>query len=175
MFQEATRPLPTMIPIVSTSPHCCYGAAAVFTSPLRSTVRGGLRYGRGHATDAAHRGFDSRPNTRVPPWMASSSGLFEVGHQSLTSMIDIATTVAHSGLLVRGGGGVAAAAVPLGAMLLVTACVSAVLERRTKAGAVVGAPLLSFGTFCILRLAWHSPWSAVGPNENRARFSAGVV
>ncbi|CAM9243337.1 unnamed protein product, partial [Hapterophycus canaliculatus] len=54
----------------------------------------------------------------------------------------------NNGLLVRGGAVTAAA--PLGALLCVTACLSAGIERQTKTGALVGAPLLSFGAFCIL-------------------------
>lgn len=57
----------------------------------------------------------------------------------------------NGGLLVRGGGAAVIAGGPLGVVLFATAFLSAVLERSTKAGAVVGAPLLSFATFCILR------------------------
>lgn len=58
-------------------------------------------------------------------------------------------------LLVRGGAVTAAA--PLSALLFVTAGLSAVTERQTKTGALVGAPLLSFGTFCILRWVREGP------------------
>lgn len=67
--------------------------------------------------------------------------------------------VENGGLLVRGGGGRGAegvggsvlASAPLGALVVVTAYLTAELERRTKLGAVVGSPLLSFATFCLLR------------------------
>ncbi|CAB1098814.1 unnamed protein product [Ectocarpus sp. CCAP 1310/34] len=60
----------------------------------------------------------------------------------------------NDGLLVRGGGGGGGGGVaspaPLGAVLFLTACFSAVVEQRTTAGSLVGAPLLSFGIFCVL-------------------------
>lgn len=66
---------------------------------------------------------------------------------------DVIAAVENSGLLVRGGrgGGDVIASAPLGALVVVTAYLTAELERRTKLGAVVGSPLLSFATFCLLR------------------------
>lgn len=57
-------------------------------------------------------------------------------------------TSANNGIFVRGG-----AALPLSTALLTTACLATILEHRSKIGAVIGAPLLSFGVFCFLRLA----------------------
>lgn len=102
-----------------------------------------------------------RSRRRLPRWMAPTRGsLFGLGrHQPGTAMSlplagvgeQVTATAAHGGLLVRGGGEAVIPMVALGAILFATACLSAVVERRTKAGAVVGAPLLSFGTFCALR------------------------
>ena len=68
---------------------------------------------------------------------------------------DVIAVVENGGLLVRGGGGGGGggviASAPLGALVVVTAYLTADLERRTKLGAVVGSPLLSFSTFCLLR------------------------
>lgn len=55
-------------------------------------------------------------------------------------------TVREGGLLVGGG-----AAIPIFVALVATGCLAAVCERRTKAGGMIGAPLLCFSAFCILR------------------------
>lgn len=111
--------------------------------------------------------IDTSPAGPVPSWVLSqtrppiSSRQRPRSAATTTNMavglgnaaVAFATTVTNNGmLLVRGGGGGGIpASSPLCGVLLATACLSAVLERCTKAGAVVGAPLLSFGTFCILR------------------------
>ena len=68
---------------------------------------------------------------------------------------EVIAVVENRGLLVRGGAGVEAAGVlasaPLGALVVATGCLTRELERRTKLGAIVGSPLLSFATFCLLR------------------------
>ena len=108
------------------------------------------------------------PTRSMPAWMRSPRGMFTAGrcrpmnpsnHASRLHVHgllqrekeDRTKGVSNGGLLVRGGGVATIAAGPLGGVLFVTAFLSAVLERSTKAGAVVGAPLLSFATFCILR------------------------
>lgn len=132
-----------------------------------SFTGGGVQNIRGHAIYVAYRGFDTLPTTKsmsMPTWMASPLVLVESSKQHLLPinaskrapglggprLLKAAATGVSDGLLVRGGAGAVTAA-PLGATLFATACLSAVLERRTKAGAMVGAPLLSFGTFCFLR------------------------
>lgn len=64
---------------------------------------------------------------------------------------NIIAAVENGGLLVRGGGGGVVASAPLGALVVVTAYLTSELERRTKLGAIVGSPLLSFASFCLLR------------------------
>ena len=125
-----------------------------------------LRCGGSIAGDAVYyRHFRSLNLAGLPPSMATS-------HSAVTALIasrnaagsiagNIAKTVANRGLIARGGAGTAAVAgtvvtaplgaAPLTAMLLATACMSTALEQRTRAGAVIGAPLLSFGIFCLLR------------------------
>lgn len=153
-----------MIPVIS--PRC--GVEISATASL-SLSGGSAQNVRGHAINMAYRGFDILPTTmNMPTWMASPLIVSKTskrhhlsgnaskrapglgGPRLLLYSSKTVTTGVSNGLLVRGGGGAITAA-PLGAVLLATACLSAVLERRTKAGAVVGAPLLSFGTFCILR------------------------
>lgn len=92
--------------------------------------------GRGRSVDASHYA----PINRV-----GAHGL--VGHGNKTAT----KAVSNGGLMVRGGAAAVSAGGPLGGVLFATAVLSAVLERSTKAGEVVGAPLLSFTTFCILR------------------------
>lgn len=85
--------------------------------------------------------------------MSANNGAPRLGVHGFPQHVNIAGAKAarNGGLLVRGGGGAVIAGGPLGGVLFATALFSAVLERWTKAGAVVGAPLLSFATFCLLR------------------------
>lgn len=133
---------------------------------------GGVQHILGGATNMAYRGLDILSTTKgMPTWMASPLVVLKTSKRKvsmnasklpglggtglpLNSSKTTATGVSD-GLLVRGGAEAVTAA-PLGAALFTTACLSAVLERRTKAGAVVGAPLLSFGTFCIIRCVFSS-------------------
>lgn len=143
-----------MIPTVSPLQH--FGA---LTASSRF-IGEGLQHGAGHAiVGVVYRGSSSRSTKRVPTWMTCPTSPFEFGKQLYSTTARAAklgskfsSRVGHCGLLIRGGGGGGStAAAPLAAVLFATACISGVLERRTKAGAVVGAPLLSFGTFCLLR------------------------
>eukprot|EP00903_Cladosiphon_okamuranus_P019608 g18033.t1 len=103
----------------------------------------------------------------MPAWMRSPRGMLTAGQcTSMDSSINAPWLEGHGplqhdnragakggsngGLVVRGGGAAVITGGPLGGVLFATAFLSAVLERWTKAGAVVGAPLLSFATFCIL-------------------------
>lgn len=108
--------------------------------------------------------------TRLPPWMFISRplGFGPRQHRSVVSNLVVPNAEVgnnaekipggncQGGLLARGGAlgtaaGSSLGAPSLGAALLATACVSTTLEQQTKAGAVVGAPLISFATFCLLR------------------------
>lgn len=66
------------------------------------------------------------------------------------------TTMANNAILVRGG-----AALPLSAALVATACLAAVFERRSKVGGTIGAPLLCFGIFCVLRCVARRTYASV--------------
>lgn len=157
-----------MIPMVS-PPFIGVGCSA---ASLRVTG-GGVQHVLGDTTNMAYRGLDILSTKKaMPTWMASPLVVLKTSRREvwmnasklppglggtglpLNSSKTTATGVGD-GLLVRGGAG-SVTAVPLGAALFATACLSAVLERRTKAGAVVGAPLLSFGTFCVIRCVFSS-------------------
>lgn len=136
-----------------------------FTASLSLT--GVVSNGRRKAINMAGRDVDLLSARSVPAWMRSPREMFTTGRRrSMNASIHAprlrvqgllqhrhktAKRVINGGLLVRGGGGAVSAGGPLGGVLFATAFLAAVLERSTKAGAVVGAPLLSFATFCILR------------------------
>lgn len=152
-------------------PHRLVGGVLAFMAPsvrfgdMGATLRG-LR--AESPTDLTRRGLDTRPIRGMPTWMASPENPVLLSKFccrrrwcSSTTILQmgglgnrIATTVAMRGGMLVGGGGVSTMATPIGAIILVTASLSAVLEQRTKVGAVVGSPLLSFGTFCVLRLVF---------------------
>ncbi|CAM9227619.1 unnamed protein product [Ectocarpus sp. 4 AP-2014] len=114
--------------------------------------------------------FDDRTTRNVPSWMTSAPKMFPRSKRYQLTQTTIpspgldgpglhyssktaASMPGNDGLLVRGGGGGGgglASPAPLSAVLFLTACFSAVVEQQTKAGSLVGAPLLSFGIFCIL-------------------------
>lgn len=152
-----------MIPMVSPRFGLETSAASLsFTGGRALNVRGDAIY-------MAYRDVDIPTTMSMPTWMASPLEVLEKSKRRnllmnaskrasglgrpwlpLNSSKIVATGVSD-GLLVRGGAGAVTAGPLLGAALFATACLSAVLERWTKVGAVVGAPLLSFGTFCLIR------------------------
>lgn len=83
----------------------------------------------GAATLSAHHAFRQSSNSAWCSRMDMMGGLHNCGH-----------------ILVRGG-----AAVPLCLALFVVSCLARTYELRTRAGRVIGAPLLCFGAFSILR------------------------
>lgn len=137
-----------------------------------SFAGGAVQKGPGHANNMILTNFDDRTTRTMPSWMTSAPKMFPRSKRHQLTKTRIPSTrldgpglhyssktassmPGNDGLLVRGGGGVGggvASPAPLGAVLFFTACFSAVIEQRTKAGSLVGAPLLSFGIFCILRL-----------------------
>ena len=119
-----------------------------------------LQIGRIDAREGVYSRSSRSPyHTRLPPWAfgprqrrSAVSNLVPnagVGNKAEKILVENC----QGGLLVRGGalGTASLGASPLGATLLAMACVSTMLEQRTKAGAVIGAPLISFATFCLLR------------------------
>lgn len=125
---------------------------------------------RRKAVNMAGRRVDILPTRSMPAWMKSPGGMFTAGWRrsvNATNSVPVNGLSSHGllqhenkaaakgaskgRLFVRGGGAAVGAGGPLGGVLFATALLSAVLERWTKAGAVVGAPLLSFATFCVLR------------------------
>lgn len=134
-----------------------YGRVAGFALLQRAT--GSHRSIRGQKLSAGFRdlGIWSPMGTETPgcmtPWrnknyaslQPSSLVIMHTG-SSLGGAGRIAAVV-NSGILVRGG-----TELPLAASLVATAYVASVLERRSKAGGIIGAPLLCFGIFCVLRL-----------------------
>lgn len=119
-----------------------------------------LQIGRIDARERVYsRSFRRQYRTRLPSWIFGSrqrrstvSNLVpnaEVGNRAEK----IPMENCQGGLLLRGGalGTASLGTSPLGAALLAMACMSTMLEQRTKAGAVIGAPLISFATFCLLR------------------------
>ena len=145
-----------------------------FTASLRlARGGGGVHNRRENAIIMDHRGFNVLPMRNMPAWMSSPALMFTKSrhhHRPMDACICASrlggtglqhplprrktTTVEgvrNGGLSVRGGAGGVSPAGPLGAVLFATAFLSAILERQTKIGSVVGAPLVSFGTFCILR------------------------
>lgn len=164
-----------MIPTVSPHHHNHFRVETLAAcGRFRLALAGGGRFRNSdgvHAIEVARRGshdVDS-PNVKraAPPWMTSPILPHAFGkqpqHQRSTAASMMSTpcaparknalaAVENDGLLVRGGGGGGVvASAPLGALVVVTAYLTAALERRTKLGAIVGSPLLSFATFCLLR------------------------
>lgn len=138
-----------------------------FTASL-SLTGGSVRARPQNAVIMDHRGLNTPPTRSMPTWMRSPTFVFTkrrhhdqptdasrfaptLGRTGLGRKTTTSKGVRNGGLLVRGGGRGFSPAGPLGAVLFATAFLSAVLERQTKVGSVFGAPLLSFGTFCILR------------------------
>jgi len=133
-----------------------------------SLARGSVRHRPDSAVTMDHGEFSTPPTRSMPTWMRSPRLMVtkrryhhqpmdtrtcasRLGGTGLVRETAIAQGVRNGGLLVRGGGGSVSPAGLLGGVLFATAFLSAVLERQTKIGSVVGAPLLSFGTFCLLR------------------------
>lgn len=152
-----------MIPTIS--PHVRVGTLTASLSLAGGAVQNGSR----HANNMILTCLDDRITRTMPSWMTSPPKMFPISkrHQLTKTRVlshglvgprlhfsskTTASMLGNDGLLVRGGGGGVASPAPLGAVLFLAACFSAVVEQRTKAGSLVGAPLLSFGIFCILRL-----------------------
>lgn len=119
-----------------------------------------LQIGRIDAREGVYSRSSRSPyNTRLPPSVfgprqrrSAVSNLVpnaEVGNKAEKIPVENC----QRGLLLRGGalGTASLGTSPLGVTLLATACASTMLEQRTKVGAVIGAPLISFATFCLLR------------------------
>lgn len=150
------RGLIVMIPIITSSR---FGVGSC-TASLALTSE--IHNGRRKAINMAGRHVDILPTRSMPIWMRYPRRIFTTGRRRSMNATSYAPSLQHGnkavtkavnngGLLVRGGGGAVSTGGQLGGVLFATALFSAVLERSTKAGAVVGAPLLSFATFCILR------------------------
>lgn len=134
-----------------------------------SLAGGAVQNGPGHADNMIPTSLDDPITRTMPSWMTSPLIVFPRSKRHQLTRIRIpspgldgpglhhsnktaASMLGNDGLVVRGGGGGVASPAPLGAVLFLTACFSAAVEQRTKAGSLVGAPLLSFGIFCVLRL-----------------------
>lgn len=117
-----------------------------FTSPtIFETSASGAR-----ALGVTYRGLGSIAGRTTKGWMADrvsvSPFIYHANSRECTKMA-MHTELSNAGrLLVRRG-----AAIPLCTALLATASLASVCERDTKAGSVIGAPLLCFGVFSILR------------------------